>query len=811
MMNCVASLVVGDPEWFWPAVAIAVVGIGWTIFRSRGPGRLGLAAICRGLGWVLISLCLINPLWSSAKPKKGANVFAVVADISRSHQVDATASETQADRFLTVLNRGELEDPQGWIQTIDQDFELQRYVLSDHLERVSSLEDVTFNGEASSLCLSLKQLQERFAGQPLAGIILLSDGNATDLKTVDELFDADSAARLAPVFPVVLNQPDDVIDLRVAKITTSQTAFDDAPITVQVVAKAIGASGKQVKATLFDSERTPLQTEIQPLDDKQPIRFEARPDTAGTVFYTVELSLLADDGETEIKEATLVNNEVTVAVERGSRPRRVLYVSGRPNWEFKFLRRAVQTDPQTDLVGLIRIAKKETKASFRGRDGEQSNSLFRGFDEVEQELAEDFDEPVLIRLGTEDEVELMGGFPEDAKDLFRYDALIIDDLEAAFFTTDQMQLIQQFVAKRGGGLLMMGGQESFRQGEYDRTPVGQMLPLDLHSRSQPFSGPASFSLTRDGWLQPWIRLRDNEEAEGVRIAAMPKFVTLNSGANVRPGAIVMASVSDETGTEFPALVTQRFGRGRSAALCVGDFWRWRMNEGRRRLSEFSPSLVDPDKSPIMPGQQPEEDLNDHARACRQMVRWLVADVPERLSVRAQSDVGRGPGVMLLHADVRHKDFDVCDDADVSFEIIRPDGEALQVTGEPSDEIPGRFQAVVSALDSGRWRAKVKATVQADDEEAEVLVAETGWASQPDQLEMQSVEVNETFLEQVATETGGQLIPLEELDDFVAGLSFRDAPLVERQTSQIWNQWWVFVIAVGCFGIDWTIRRRQGLP
>lgn len=811
MMNCVASLVVGDREWLWPAIAIAVVGIAWTIFRSRGPGQLGLAAICRGFGWLLISLCLINPLWSSAKPKKGANVFAVVADISRSHQVDATSSETQSERLLGILNRGELADPQGWIQTIDQDFELQRYVLSDHLERVASLEDITFDGEASSLCLSLKQLQERFAGQPLAGIILLSDGNATDLQPLDELFDADSSARLAPVFPVILDQPADVVDLQVAKVTTSQTAFDDAPVTVQVVAKAIGAAGKKVKATLFDSEGTPLQTEIQFLDDNQPIRFEARPDTAGTVFYTVKLALLADDGETELKEATVVNNEVTVAVERGSRPRRVLYVSGRPNWEFKFLRRAVETDPQTDLVGLIRIAKKETKASFRGRDGEKSNALFQGFDEVEQELAEDFDEPVMIRLGTEDEIELMGGFPEDAKDLFRYDALIIDDLEAAFFTADQMQLIQQFVAKRGGGLLMMGGQESFRQGEYDRTPVGQMLPLDLQAKTTPFAGPASFSLTRDGWLQPWIRLRDNEDAERGRIAAMPKFVTLNPGANVRPGAIIMASVRDESGTEFPALVTQRFGRGRSAALCVGDFWRWRMNEGRRRMPDFSPALVNPNESPIIPGEQPEEDLNDHARACRQMVRWLVADVPERLSVRAESDVGGGPGATLIYSDVRHKDFDVCDDADVSFEILRPDGETLQVTGEPSDEVPGRFQAVVSALDSGRWRAKVTATIQADEEDPEVLIAETGWASQPDQLEMQSVEVNETFLEQLATETGGQLIPLDDLNDFVAGLSFRDAPLVERQTSQIWNQWWVFALAVGCFGIDWTIRRRQGLP
>ncbi len=819
MMSSVAALVIGDQQWLWPAIAIAIIGIGWTIVRSRSSSQLGLAAIFRCLGWLLISLCLVNPLWSIAKPKKGANVFAVVADVSRSHQVDTMMPETRAEQVASVLNSGEQEGSQGWIQQIDQSFELQRYVLSDHLQRVASLKDIAFDGDASSICLSLKQLQERFAGQPLAGILLLTDGNATDLQQTDELFESNAFEHLAPVFPVLLPQDESVVDALVEKVTTSQTAFDDAPVTIQVVADVIGAADGRLKATLFDPDGTPIDTKIQTVSDSTSFRFEARPDTAGTVFYQVKVVLLDRDGETQFKEATLVNNEATVAVERGSRARRILYVSGRPNWEFKFLRRAVETDPQTDLVGLIRIARKEAKFAFRGREGETSNSLYRGFDEVEQELAEEFDEPVMVRLGTEDEAELLGGFPDDAEDLFRYDAMIIDDLEAAFFTIDQMQLIQQFVAKRGGGLLMMGGQESFRQGEYDRTPVGQMLPLDLQAQAPSFHGAASMSLTRDGWLQPWIRLRDNEDAERMRVSAMPKFSTLNPGSRVRPGAIVMASVQDEDGTTFPALVTQRFGRGRSAALCVGDFWRWRMNEGRRRLSQGSRGFVSPSQSavaspiasPIEPGDQPQEDFNDHARACRQMVRWLVADVPERLSIRAQTDARRGPGTMVLVSDVRHKNFDSCDDADVKFEIIPPDGQVLQVTAEPSDEIPGRFQAVVAALDAGRWKAKASATIQVDGEEVETLTAETGWASQPDQREMKSVQINKTFLQQVAEETSGQCVPMNELDEFVESLSYRDAPVVERHTFPVWNQWWVFLVAVGCFGADWTIRRRRGLP
>ena len=40
-----------------------------------------------------------------------------------------------------------------------------------------------------------------------------------------------------------------------------------------------------------------------------------------------------------------------------------------------------------------------------------------------------------------------------------------------------MQLIKDFVRQRGGGLLMLGGQETFKNGKYDRTPIGDLLPV----------------------------------------------------------------------------------------------------------------------------------------------------------------------------------------------------------------------------------------------------------------------------------------------------------------------------------------------
>jgi hypothetical protein len=153
-------------------------------------------------------------------------------------------------------------------------------------------------------------------------------------------------------------------------------------------------------------------------------------------------------------------------VDRGKGPYRILYVAGRPNWEFKFLNRALTDDDQLELVALIRVAKREPKFQFLGRRGESSNPLFRGFDKKDEET-ERYDQPVLVRLNTKDEFELKGGFPKTAEDLYAYHAVIVDDLESEFFTRDQMMLLAKVRLRARRRVPDAGGAESFREGKYD--------------------------------------------------------------------------------------------------------------------------------------------------------------------------------------------------------------------------------------------------------------------------------------------------------------------------------------------------------
>src|SRR6185437_15439398 len=109
-------------------------------------------------------------------------------------------------------------------------------------------------------------------------------------------------------------------------------------------------------------------------------------------------------------EQTLANNSRLVVVDQGSGPYRVLYVSGRPNWEFKFLRRAIDLDKEIELIGLVRITRRQPKFDFRSAQAQSTSPLFNGFDHPDPDTAERQDQPVLIRLGTQDKDELRDGF-----------------------------------------------------------------------------------------------------------------------------------------------------------------------------------------------------------------------------------------------------------------------------------------------------------------------------------------------------------------------------------------------------------------
>lgn len=839
-----SKLVWGAASWLPVAAAVAGVLLLLVLagyWRAAGASR-GLrlvAGALKLLGVLMLAACLLEPLASGARARPGANQFVVLVDNSRSMSLparpDAPAdSKSRGDELKALI-----APDAKWLARVGRDFDLRQYAFDTQLRTLARADDLTFDGQSTALGAALDRLTRRFHNRPLAGVFLLTDGNPTDAEALEKLLsqaqgkngatqpaagatDA-TLAHLPPIYPVLIGRQASAKDVGVSDVAVTQTNFEDTPVNLTAQLTASGYKGQTIVAQLIDEggkvvdQQRVTATADDDSSNNQPltVRFRLKPDRPGVSFYRVRAAAESELGQfnsgAKSGEATLANNTRLFTVDRGRGPYRVLYVAGRPNWEFKFLQRALKEDDQVQLRGLIRVARREPKFNFLSK-GESANPLFRGFDPEgkNKNQVEQYDQPVLVRLGTADEAELRGGFPKTAEELFTYHAIVIDDVESEFFSQDQMELMKDFVRRRGGGLLMLGGVESFKNGKYDKTPLGDLLPVytegapDLpvgeESGADDGTHPGEIryrlTLTREGWLEPSVRLRADEDAERNRLGGMPPFATLNPVRGIKPGASVLARAfpvrpGEDMGAEnpaasaVPALVEQRFGQGRAAALLIGDLWRWGLH-------------------------RPKPEENDLDKAWRQTVRWLVAEVPDRVELTTQAR--RGPddpdGALTLTVVVRDPSYAPLDNAAVTIKVTPPDGKPVELRADADPKQSGRYQAVYVPRQSGPYRAQ--ATAAAPDG-SDVGHADTGWTSDPAAEEFRTLQPDAKLLDRIARVTGGQVVAASDLDDFAATLPTRHAEITEPYTNPLWHNSWVFLVAMLCLTAEWGLRRWKGLP
>jgi uncharacterized membrane protein len=71
------------------------------------------------------------------------------------------------------------------------------------------------------------------------------------------------------------------------------------------------------------------------------------------------------------------------------------------------------------------------------------------------------------------------GIPKDIAGLQKYDGVVLSNVSSLKLTRPQMAHIRDYVRDHGGGLMMLGGEESFGLGGYYRTPIEEALPVTM--------------------------------------------------------------------------------------------------------------------------------------------------------------------------------------------------------------------------------------------------------------------------------------------------------------------------------------------
>lgn len=763
-------------------VACSVVAFTiWSYFaRPVNPLVRIVGILLKSLAVVLLATCLLQPMRAGTRPEPMSNAVAILVDRSESMNV----SPTPGGETRLAQTQKQFQTNVAWLDNLKEWFDVRAFAFDARLDNWDLNESLVGNGHSSLLATSLKSLRGRLAGKPVAAAILFTDGNATDETKIP----TDWSELGFPVYPVVSSQESAIADLRIAEISGNQTDFETAPVTITASIASTGMPSRDAKVQLLQLGTGKLIEEkrIQTSTDDEPnrIHFEFRPETSGIGFYRVKVIDEADavDEATSQVEVTRINNERLIAVERNHGPYRILYVAGRPNWEYKFIRRALDADEEMQLVGLLRIANKEPKFSFRDSRVTSTNPLFAGTED-ELDAAEQYDEPVILRLGIRESEELSKGFPKSPEELFAYHGVILDDVDVDFFSQDQMLLLRRFVAERGGGLLFLGGQESFRDPTFSTSPLGDLSPVyPIASETIPPDQATQFRLTRDGLLMPWTRLRSTESEEAKRLGTIAPLRTVNPVRGVKPGASVLAKVSTSDDEAWPALVAQRFGAGRTMAIPIGDLWRWSM---RRH----------------------DEDRADPEQLWRQWTRWMVGEVPKRTEISITPAPSESEPTIITVV-VRDEVYKPLDNADVRLEIkpLSKD-ESVTIKATPDTQRAGYYVAEYYTKEADGFHVLAKAS---SPDGSPIPEDTSGWVHEPEAAEFENLATHRALLETLAKQTGGRVMEESELSDFTRELPTEKVPVTQTWVYPIWHQPWVMLLALVCLCAEWGLRRWKGL-
>jgi hypothetical protein len=364
--------------------------------------------------------------------------------------------------------------------------------------------------------------------------------------------------------------------------------------------------------------------------------------------------------------------------------------------------------------------------------------------------------------------------------LFGFQGLIIGGVEANHFTTTQQELIKQFVDRRGGGVLFLGGRNGLSDGGWGTSSMADLLPAVLPNRIDTFRRePANVELTPAGRDSLLARLDDSPERNVERWKKLPYLANYHEAGTPKAGAVVLAEMTAGN-RKMPLLVTQNYGRGRTALFATSGSWRWQMT-------------------------QPLEDMS-HEMFWQQLLRWLVAGTAGQVVSSTPKSVFSDETRVPLRVDVRDKNYLPASDADVRAHVLRPDGGAEEVELRPDPTTPGVYTAEWGAERPGAYVAEIVARRGEAELGRDVITfrREDGVAEN-----FQTVQ-NRELLEKLASQTGGRYYQPAELSKLTSEISYSEAGISTRETRDLWNMPALFLIAMVLRGSEWLLRRKWGV-
>jgi len=614
-----------------------------------------------------------------------------------------------------------------------------RLMSDDEVMASDDLTGLEAKEPGTSIATSLEAVANS-GGTPPAGIILLSDGIDNASSQRSEAVLRDLGVRGIPVYtvPLGLSDPDDV---SIRNIVMQEVAFSGDRVPVRVHLHSRGYERRTARLSVLLNGRNVSQ---------RMIRFEG-----GLQFEDIDFRVdVYEKGAAQISvtidpfddEISMANNQVERGIRIVNEKIKVLYIEGNFRWEHRYLHAILKRDPRIEATFI---------ASNMG--------------------------PELARNSPEH----IERFPSEREEAFKYDLVILGDVDSAFFTSEELGLLEELIRDRGGSVLMLCG-PMHSPASYADTPVAAMLPIrfDPDEKWEEVSDSIFPVLTPEG-RNSMVMTLENNKAENdhtwSRVAPLDHLPPL---LGPKPGATVLAALSDgnSRSRRYPLVAWQRYGTGKCMSIATDRLWRLRFKTGDKY----------------------------HWRVWSQSIQFLTLSrlMGEHKRIRLETDrsIYSVGNQSRLYAHVLDDEFEPIVQSNFEVVVTRLDGAGVRerVRLQPDRSHPGLYEGYFSPPESGRYR------VEANEEESKVSNT-TEFQVINDRQELTETDMRLAHLQRLADLTGGASLGIRELPQLAFLVNREKVTATTRSERPLWDHAWIVLLLISLLGAEWIIRRRHDLP
>ncbi|MEM7628919.1 MAG: hypothetical protein AAF356_05800 [Planctomycetota bacterium] len=748
------------PGWAWVGAAVAAGGLAWAGYAGLiGPRswRAVLAGVRAAL-ILLVLLLLTGPALVVRETSIEPDSVLVLADRSLSMTMpDGASTRDAALRELVVNGAGAWNEAAQtrdirWLGFAAGVFDLDAPAPSE--VSASTWAIPAPEGTSTAIHAALGEAMRRAGGRPVAGIVVISDGQSSDTLEAATLRRLTGAR--VPVYVVLLGETDGPGDARIASVDapSSGWAGDPAALSVRIEAsESASLSGTlrlidETTGAVLDEQRVDTAESPSNADGAERATVAERtllarvPDEAGAGAGAWRVEFVPD-----LPDAIEANNTRTLTIRRVDEPLRVLYIDGYPRWEQRYLKSLLLREPTIVSANLLL--------------GPGRRYLQEG------------DETVAT-------------LPETPEEWAAWDVVVLGDVRPELFGQTQLAALRTHVSERGGGLLWIAG-PSATPGAWSATPLSDLLPIDASD-----SGPGVWD--RPVVLEPSdearrlgvLRLGDDGRSWPDALRAHEtgwsrlRWAQRIEPEAMKPASEVLARAVDDRGAASPALIHMRFGSGRVLYVATDETWRWRYGRGEDLQERFWLPLV------------------------RLLARDATAgDAPAPVTLRTAPAEPAVQERVTITVDVRDQSLlGVLGDR-IEATISDPEGRSRELslrTGEGSS-LRRRYSGAWVPPDAGTYTLRISEPLLAGMGLDRELVVRRG------DEELLHPRPDHGLLERLAESTGGEVVPPGDFASIPARLG--DRRIVSegvRARETLWDSPLSLILIALLLAGEWVGRR-----